>query len=321
LTHDPSPLIRAECAEALEAASSHSSIVRLLVESLSDTDDSVRAACAKALRRAAPVQAEVRERLKLLYSRGPEIVRAGAARGLSEIDLSSPECNDLLELFLATVASSTEPAGVRFASIWVLASLLGREDMQLVNQTMERCLDEQNSNLRRVALHVLADAIADGRIEWSQPLVERIESMLMAVDNPCPRMVGDLMKIVDMKEMYGGRRLERIVAEALTPLDHLIKSAFIFGSVARLEQIRESDIDLMVIGDVRLKEIAAAVHNAEKILGRAINPVLFSSDKFRSQYREGNPFLLDIVRKEQIFVKGNRDELTELVADGSVGEP
>ena len=93
--------------------------------------------------------------------------------------------------------------------------------------------------------------------------------------------------------------------------------AFIFGSVARLEQIQDSDVDLMIVGDVRLKDLAAALHTPEEVLGRTINPVLFSSEKFREQYREGNPFLLDIVRKEKIFLKGNPDELTELVADRS----
>ena len=64
--------------------------------------------------------------------------------------------------------------------------------------------------------------------------------------------------------------------------------------------------------------MASALHTAEQTLGRTVNPVLFSPDKFRAQYREGNPFLLDVVRKDKIFLKGKRDELTELVADRSL---
>ena len=75
------------------------------------------------------------------------------------------------------------------------------------------------------------------------------------------------------------------------------------------------DVDLMIIGDVRLKDIASALYASEQTLGRTVNPVLFSSEKFREQYREGNPFLLDVVRKEKIYLKGTRNELTELVAD------
>ena len=149
---------------------------------------------------------------------------------------------------------------------------------------------------------------------WSQPLVERIEAMLMAVPNPCPHLFSDLAVLVGLKEIQGSRRLDRVLGDALAPVAERITMAFVFGSVARDEQVRDSDIDLMVIGDVRLKEIAPALHSAEQILGRPVNPVLFSPEKFREQYRQGNPFLLDVVRKDKIFLKGSRDELTELVA-------
>jgi predicted nucleotidyltransferase len=141
--------------------------------------------------------------------------------------------------------------------------------------------------------------------------------MLMAVTDPCPHLFSDLVTIVAMKEVRGGPRLERLLRDAVAPFGDLIRFAFVFGSVARLEQIRDSDVDLMVLGDVRLKDLAAALHSPEQILGRTVNPVLFSLEKFREQYREGNPFLLDVVRKKKVFLKGSRDELTELVADRS----
>jgi predicted nucleotidyltransferase len=190
--------------------------------------------------------------------------------------------------------------------------------MAAVNRVVEECLDDHDPRVSGVALHVLADAIAEGRREWSQPFVEKIEAMLMTVTDPCPHVYGDLVKIVALKEIHGGRRLERLLGDALIPFGDRVRIAFVFGSVARLEQIQESDIDLMVVGDVRLKDLAATLHTAEQTLGRTVNPVLFLPEKFREQYREGNPFLLDVVRKEKIFLKGSRDELTELVADRSV---
>ena len=189
--------------------------------------------------------------------------------------------------------------------------------MASVDCAIERCLDDHNANVSRTALHVLADAIAEKRGEWSRPLVEKMETMLMTIPDPCPRLYSDLEMIVAMKEIHGGRLLERILGDALTPFGEGIKIAFVFGSVARLEQIRDSDIDLMVVGDVRLKDLAPALNTAEQTLGRTVNPVIFSPERFREQYREGNPFLLDVVRKEKIFLKGCRDELTELVADRS----
>jgi predicted nucleotidyltransferase len=320
LVHDREPAIRAACVEALkDAVAANSTIANLLLDRLDrDVSDAVRAQCAMALRTVATHRSDVRTQLEKLFTSGPQRVRAGAVRGLSGLDFTAPDQQALLERFLTTVASSGEPSTVRCACIWAFVSLLGRDTMASVNRAVEECLGDQDPNVRKTALHVLADSIAEGCREWSPAFVERIETMLMAVPDPCPHLFDDLVMIVAMKEIHGGRRLERVFRDGLTTFGDLIKIAFVFGSVARLEQMRESDIDLMVVGDVRLKELAGALHAAEQTLGRTVNPVLFSADKFREQYREGNPFLLDVVRKEKIFLKGSRDELAELVADRSL---
>jgi len=317
LVRDRLPAIRAACAVSLqESASADPTVAKLLLERL-DKDDSdvVRQGCAAALRGVAPAQTEVRGRLEELFRSGPELVRKGAARGLSQLDFATPDQKALLEQLLTTVASPAEPPGLRCACIHAVASLLGRHGA--ADQVVEKCLDDLDEIVSTAALHVLADAIAEGHREWSQPLVDKIEKLLMAVTNPCPHLFSDLTRIVAMKEIHGGRRLQRLFGDALRPFGDLIRIAFVFGSVARLEQVRDSDIDLMIVGDVRLKDLAAALHASEQTLGRTVNPVLFSLAKFREQYREGNPFLLDVVRKEKIYLKGSRDELTELVADRS----
>jgi predicted nucleotidyltransferase len=317
LVRDPSPAIRAACTGVLEKAlTADSRIVKLLLDRLDkDRSDAVRERCAEALRSVAPHQTAVRGRLEELFKSGPELVRAGAARGLSRLDFTLPDQKALLEQFVTIISSPAEPEPVRCASIGAIASVLGHERIPAVDARVEQCLDDPNPRVRIVALHALADAIAEVRKEWSRPLVEKIETMLMAVPEPCPHLFGDLVMIVAMNEFHGGRRLEHLLGDALNPFGDLIKVAFVFGSVARLEQVQGSDIDLMIVGGVRLKELAAALHAPEQTLGRTVNPVLFSPEKFREQYREGNPFLLDVVRKEKIFLKGGHDELTEMVAE------
>ncbi len=317
LVRDRLPQIRAACAEVLEeAVPAHSTIAKLLLDRVDkDNSDVVRARCAVALCGVAPARTEVRGRLEELFRSGPELVREGAARGLSRLDFGSPDKMVLLEQLLTTIACPTEPSRLRCACIHAVASLLGRNET--ADQVVEKCLDDLDRVVSTAALHALADSIAERQREWSQPLVDKIEKLLMAVTNPCPHIFSDMTRIVAMKEIHGGRRLQRLFGDALAPFSELIKIAFIFGSVARLEQVRDSDIDLIIVGDVRLKDLAAALHASEQILGRTVNPVLFSLAKFREQYREGNPFLLDVVRKEKIYLKGTRDELTELVADRS----
>jgi predicted nucleotidyltransferase len=316
LESDPLPEIRAQCAEALDRAVS-SDVAQLLLDRLeNDESDLVRARCAMALRSVAPTAADVRVRLEELFATGREPVRAGAARGLSRLDLVSPERKALLHRILVTIKSSAEPALVRCACIWSVASFLNQVEIAVV---VESCLDDSDSKVKLVALHVLSDAITDGDMEWSASLVAKLEAMLMAVPAPCPHLYHDLIAIVAVKEIHGQRRLDRVLSDALASFGDRIGMAFVFGSVARLKQVGESDIDLMLIGDVRLKEVATALHGSEQTLGRPINPVLFSAERFREEYRQGNPLLLDVVRKEKIFLKGTRDELTKLVADGIPG--
>jgi predicted nucleotidyltransferase len=318
LSLDTSPEVRAECAEALQDAASLPSVATLLLHRLNtDESDLVRRRCAEALCVVAPTQSRVRRRLEELFATGPELVRAGAARGLSRIDFTSVEQKALLDRLLATIVSPSEPPSVRHACIWAVASHVGREGIPRVNRVVETSLDDFNPTVSKAALHVLADAIAEGRREWSQPLVEKIETMLMAVTDPCPHLFNDLVSIAAMKEIHGGTRLERLLGDVLAPFGDQIVIAFVFGSVARLGQVKDSDVDLMIIGNVRLKEVAAAIRKPEQILGRPVNPVLFAPEKFREQYREGNPFLLDIVRKEKVFLKGSRNELNELAGEGS----
>lgn len=320
LVSDRLPAIRTACADALQdAAATDPKIVKLFLDRLdNDSSDAVRERCAVALRGVASHLTNVRVRLEALFASGPGRVRAGAAIGLSQLDFTAPEQSGLLERLLTTIASPTELVQVRCASIWAVASSLGRGEKTAIDRTVEACLDDPDVIVSRAANHALADAISEGRREWSPPLVQRIETMLMAVPDPCPHLYGDLVALVAMKEIHGGQRLERLLRDALASFGDLIAIAFVFGSVARLEQVQDSDIDLMIVGDVRLKDLAAALHAPEQTLGRTVNPVLFSREKFREQYREGNPFLLDVVRKEKIFLKGTRDELTELVAERSL---
>jgi predicted nucleotidyltransferase/DNA-binding Xre family transcriptional regulator len=319
LVRDRRPEVRAACAVALEQSLPvDSAIAELLIARLDgDTSGLVRQACAQMLRSIAPHEPAVRARLEKLFKSGPEAVRAGAARGLSGLDFTSPAQNALLKQFMITIATLTEPVHVRCAAISAIATALGFEQTSDVDDIIEKRLDDSNPKVRMVALHAIADAIVEGRKAWSRPLVEKIEKMLMAVTEPCVHLFSDLSSIVAMKEVLGSWRLERLLGEALAPFGELIRIAFVFGSVARREQVRDSDIDLMIVGDVRLKELAAALHSAEQLLGRTVNPMLFSREKFREQYREGNPLLLDVARKQRIFLKGSPNELTELVADRS----
>lgn len=100
-----------------------------------------------------------------------------------------------------------------------------------------------------------------------------------------------------------------VVATALRHLAVRIRLAFIFGSVARGDEHSESDLDLLVVGDVSFSELVEALMDAESTLRREIHPSLFSEDEFRNRLASKDHFLESVLREEKVFVIGVEDEL------------
>jgi predicted nucleotidyltransferase len=103
-----------------------------------------------------------------------------------------------------------------------------------------------------------------------------------------------------------------LVKDALMPLTNRIRLAFIYGSVARQEERASSDIDLMVIGEVGFNDVVSSLGEAEKRLGREINPTVYSVEEFRAKRKAKNHFLSTVLRREKLFVIGGQNELARL---------
>lgn len=89
--------------------------------------------------------------------------------------------------------------------------------------------------------------------------------------------------------------------------------AFIYGSLARGEAVATSDVDLMLIGDIKLSIIAGALKKAEKSLGREVNATIYSSREFVRKINEGDSFLKTVMGDKKILLKGKESELEDLV--------
>lgn len=104
--------------------------------------------------------------------------------------------------------------------------------------------------------------------------------------------------------------LRDVLAEALAGIEG-IAVAFVFGSLADGAGKAASDVDLLVIGEVGLRKLAGPLRSAGEQLGREINPVTMTAKEF-TQGRKKNPFLVDVLGKPKLFVKGGADELERL---------
>jgi predicted nucleotidyltransferase len=83
----------------------------------------------------------------------------------------------------------------------------------------------------------------------------------------------------------------------------------IYGSVARGEEGAESDIDLLLVGDVSTAELLPALRRVEQKFGREISVKRYSQKEFRDKIREGNHFLKSVVQGKLITLIGSPDEL------------
>lgn len=91
----------------------------------------------------------------------------------------------------------------------------------------------------------------------------------------------------------------------LEPMASRIRYAGVFGSVARGEQRADSDVDLLLVGDVRLSELAVPLHEAEAALGMRVSPTLMSEDEYRSRRQSGDYFLEKVLAGELIALWGS----------------
>jgi predicted nucleotidyltransferase len=127
------------------------------------------------------------------------------------------------------------------------------------------------------------------------------------VDEGCPLLV-DLRSL--LAKTVG---LLDVLRAALEPFRPSIKYAFVYGSLARGEETSASDIDVLIVGQVGLADVAPALRQAERQLGRLVNPSLYSLGEFTKKMREGNHFLTTVWAEKKLVIQGDLDELARLI--------
>lgn len=100
-----------------------------------------------------------------------------------------------------------------------------------------------------------------------------------------------------------------VLRDALDPFKKSIQTAFVYGSIARCEELSESDVDLMIVGDAGLVDLSPAIQKAEERLGREVNPTLFSTDEFARKLKQGHHFLKTVLGSDKLFILGSQHDL------------
>jgi uncharacterized protein len=91
--------------------------------------------------------------------------------------------------------------------------------------------------------------------------------------------------------------------------DKRIRVAFVFGSIAHGEEKAGSDVDLMVIGQLGLRDLSRLLSGIEEKIGREVNPHVFHEAEFRKRVRAKEHFVSSIMETPNIFIIGSHHEL------------
>jgi predicted nucleotidyltransferase len=106
----------------------------------------------------------------------------------------------------------------------------------------------------------------------------------------------------------------------LRPFGARIACAFVYGSVARSEEHANSDIDLLVVGDVGLADLTPALRKAEARLSREIQVTTFSAAEFRKKAAASDHFLSEVLQGDKLFVKGDQRDVEDLYWQAKTSE-
>ncbi len=109
--------------------------------------------------------------------------------------------------------------------------------------------------------------------------------------------------------------LASLVHNALSGIAGKIQVAIVFGSMASGNQMAGSDIDVCVLGDVSMLEIVKALSSVQESLGREVNPVVMTAQKFANQVSRKDRFATRVLGEPKVIVTGNEHDLAKLVED------
>lgn len=88
-----------------------------------------------------------------------------------------------------------------------------------------------------------------------------------------------------------------------------ITFAFLSGRFVRKMPTKVNQVDLLVVGDVIMPQLAVLVKTAETEAGREINYSVMSQEEFTFRKHRRDPFLLDILTHSRVLLIGDEEEL------------
>jgi len=106
--------------------------------------------------------------------------------------------------------------------------------------------------------------------------------------------------------------LADLISSGLSRLEE-IRYALIYGSFASGEESESSDVDVLIIGDVKEDEVLKLISGVEEKAGREVNYILWNDHEFMKNVKRRHHLLADIASKPIIMLIGEESEFGRTV--------
>lgn len=115
---------------------------------------------------------------------------------------------------------------------------------------------------------------------------------------------GDLLQIVSKSTGLGNAIIES--------KNKLGKIAIVMfsGKFARRKPRKDDSVDVLVVGEIVLPELAAIIRTYESKLGREINYTVMTREELDYRKKRRDPFLQSIFLGSRVMIIGDEEELT-----------
>lgn len=186
------------------------------------------------------------------------------------------------------------------------AMLFGKTRQTLLAQLFER--PEAVMYLRDLARQTV---ISPGPLQHELSLLHKADLDTRSTDgnrvlyraNTAHPIFADLQAIVRRTLGIGLQ-----IKAALIPYEELTRFVAIYGSIANGSGHARSDVDLLVVGDVRLEQVIKAIAPIEEVLGREISVKFYIPQEFRQRRSDGDAFLCGVMDGPLITLSGKADD-------------
>ncbi|MEK7403411.1 MAG: nucleotidyltransferase domain-containing protein [Gemmatimonadota bacterium] len=182
----------------------------------------------------------------------------------------------------------------------VLALLLGRPDERFYLREIQRAIGAGIGPVQR-ELRQLADA---GLIRR-----EAHGNQVHFSANRSAPIFPELQSIV--QKTTGTAEVLRVSMAALMS-QGLVDLAFVYGSVAAGRQTAVSDVDVLVVGEASLADVAPALKSAQSKLGREVNATVYSRAELRAKVKGGSAFLKRVLSGPRLMITGTDHDAEKL---------